>query len=120
MLVLDELRASDYPEIERGAARFLDDLLAGVGPKQSRNLLQELGLTRYEVPIDSRMAAWLGTCGFPLLLNSGVLGEKDWYEFILDGLQELCRKSGVYPCVLDAAVFASRNKNASTDANIVK
>jgi hypothetical protein len=44
---------------ERIVARVLDEQLRGIGPKQSRNLLQELGLTRYEIPLDSRVAGWL-------------------------------------------------------------
>ena len=38
---------------ERQAADYFADHFAGFGPKQSRNLLQSLGLARYEVPIDS-------------------------------------------------------------------
>ena len=33
----------------------MSERLAGFGPKQARNLLQGLGLTRYEIPIDSRI-----------------------------------------------------------------
>src|SRR3712207_8726784 len=38
--------------------RSIDDSLKGFGPKQSRNLLQGLGLTRYEIPIDIRITRW--------------------------------------------------------------
>jgi hypothetical protein len=31
----------------------------GVGPTQARNLLQSLGLTWYEIPLDSRVVRWL-------------------------------------------------------------
>src|SRR6056297_2927754 len=49
---------------EREVARVLQKLLHGFGPKQSRNLLQSLGLTRYEIPIDSRITKWLNDFGF--------------------------------------------------------
>lgn len=39
---------------ERKASEGLRTHLLGIGPKQARNYLQLLGLTRYELPIDSR------------------------------------------------------------------
>ena len=92
---------------EREVARHLKDLFDGFGPKQSRNLLQCLGLTRYEIPIDSRVSKWLKRFGFPMKLNARALADDDYYEFVLDGIQELCAASGVDPRVLDAAIFAS-------------
>jgi len=52
---------SDYLK-EREAADVIDRLLKGFGPKQSRNLWQWVGLTRYEIPIDSRVAKWINGC----------------------------------------------------------
>jgi hypothetical protein len=93
---------------ERRAARLISSpTLTGIGPKQSRNLLQMLGLTRYETPIDSRVMDWLRDFGFPLPLSSAALSDHSFYEFVEDGLQLLCSKAGVMPCVFDAAVFAS-------------
>jgi hypothetical protein len=43
-------RTSRYP----GVAGYIQETFEGFGPKQSRNLLQALGLTRYEIPIDIR------------------------------------------------------------------
>jgi hypothetical protein len=40
--------ATRATEVE--VADFIDDSLVGFGPKQARNLLQWLGLTRYEIP----------------------------------------------------------------------
>ena len=51
---------------ERKLAEQIDDLLKGFGPKQSRNLLQSLGITKFEIPIDSRITKWLNEFGFPL------------------------------------------------------
>lgn len=72
---------------ERQVARFLHNLLRGFGPKQSRNLLQSLGLTRYEIPIDSRITKWLNNFGFPVSLTSTALADAGYYEFVLDGIQ---------------------------------
>jgi hypothetical protein len=92
---------------ERRVANELQKLLSGFGPKQSRNLLQSLGLTRYEIPIDSRLIKWFNERHFPIKLSSTGLADLAYYEFILDGLQELCASVKVLPCVLDAAIFES-------------
>ena len=95
---------------EREVATYVDDTFKGFGPKQSRNLLQMLGLTRYEIPIDSRLTKWLNEFDFPVKLNATVLGDRGYYEFVSDGVQELCRESDVFPCIFDAAAFASQEK----------
>jgi thermostable 8-oxoguanine DNA glycosylase len=105
--VLDMLIANQSAEVERDAAEFIDTNFKGFGPKQSRNLLQWLGLTQYEIPLDSRIANWLNKHGFPVQLSAAALGDRNYYNFISDGVQELCRQSGVKPCVLDAAIFIS-------------
>lgn len=46
-------------EVEAEVADFIDETLQGFGPKQARNVLQAMGLTRYEIPIDSRITDWL-------------------------------------------------------------
>src|SRR4051794_37056495 len=61
------------PDTERNAARFIDDHYQGFGPKQSRNLLQGLGLSRFDVPIDSRITKWLNEFGFPVKLTVSAL-----------------------------------------------
>ncbi len=103
----DSLEDNEKIEIERESAEYINDHLKGFGPKQARNLLQSLGLTRYEIPVDSRIIKWLNEFGFPIKLSSTGLTDKNYYNFILDGLQQLCERSGVYPCVLDAAIFSS-------------
>ena len=105
--MLDRLREVQTQEVERIVARFIDERLCGFGPKQSRNLLQALGLTRYEIPIDSRVTKWLNDFGFPLKLSATALADLNYYEFILDAIQELCRQADIVPCVLDAAIFSS-------------
>ena len=88
-------------------ADFINGRLAGFGPKQARNLLQGLGLTRYEIPIDSRVSKWLKEFGFPAPLSPAALSDRGYYHFISTAVVELCERSGVFPCVLDAAVFTS-------------
>ena len=104
---------------ERQVARYFQQLLHGFGPKQSRNLLQSLGLTRYEIPIDSRITKWLNEFGFPAKLNATALADAGYYEFVLDGFQALCAASEVFPCVLDAAIFASFDGDGWTEENTI-
>ena len=67
---LDTLRTNKAVSPERVAADFIDDNFAGFGPKQARNLLQSLGLTQHEIPIDSRITKWLNEFGFPVRLSA--------------------------------------------------
>lgn len=104
--------------LERETADFIDHNLQGFGPKQSRNCLQWLGLTRYEIPIDSRITKWLNEFGFPVILSAGALGDRNYYQFISDGIQQLCAASNTYPCILDAAIFASFDGDSWTADNV--
>jgi hypothetical protein len=117
--VLDSLRHNKEASVERQAADFVDDHYYGFGPKQSRNLLQSLGLTRYEIPVDSRIVKWLNEFGFPLRLSASALADRNYYCFVLDGIQAICRASEVMPCVLDAAVFVSFDKEGWTEENVI-
>lgn len=92
---------------ERAVANYIEDTFKGFGPKQSRNLLQMLGLTQYEIPIDSRLSTWLNPCLSPVALTSPLLGDRAFYEFVQAGIQELCRQAGTVPCLFDASVFAA-------------
>lgn len=81
----------------------------GLGPKQSRNLLQMLGVTVYEIPIDSRITDWLNKNNiFPFKVNSSGLSDIEFYCFLNDAIIELCEKSNLKPCLFDAAVFSSK------------
>jgi len=93
-------------ENRRRSPQF-DDKLKGFGPKQSRNLWQSLGHTRFEMPIDSRITKWFNKNWFPVKLSAGALSDENYYNFVMDGIQETCKESGIFPCVLDAAIFAS-------------
>lgn len=104
---IEKLRRSRTQRSEIEAADFINDNLNGFGPKQSRNLLQGLGLTKYEIPIDSRITRWLNDFGFPITLSAAALSDRSYYRFVSQGFRELCDACRIYPCLLDAAIFSS-------------
>ncbi len=89
---------------EREAAHWADTSLAGIGPKQSRNLWQWLGLTRYETPLDGRVTKWVNH-NLSIKIEIKHLDRLDTYESALDRIQAICEKAGVLPCEFDAAAF---------------
>lgn len=106
-------KAPQSKEAERACATGVHRVLKGFGPKQSRNLLQWLGLTQYEIPIDSRVIKWLrelGNSDSLHLLSSAALSETEYYCRIMDTIQALCAEAEVLPCIFDASVFASFEK----------
>ena len=105
--IIRQVEQEQTPQQERIAVRLMQEYFAGFGPKQSRNLLQELGLTKYEIPIDSRITKYLNSFGFPITLSASALSDENYYSFVLDGIQQLCKAANVEPCVLDAAIFSS-------------
>ncbi len=112
-LLLTLVQVPQSKDAERACATEVARVLKGFGPKQSRNLLQWLGLTQYEIPIDSRVIKWLRELGNtdPLhLLSSAALGEIEYYCCIMDTIQALCAEAEVLPCIFDASVFASFEK----------
>jgi len=114
---LKSIQNRTNPESEREIAEYIDKNLKGFGPKQSRNFLQMVGLSRYEIPIDSRITEWLNKFGFPIKLNSSALGDKNYYNFISSGIMKLCNTCRMYPCLLDAAIFASYDGDAWNKKN---
>jgi len=105
-----------HQKLERKAAQGLALSLAGVGPKQARNLLQSLGLTRYEIPLDSRIVAWLQSrLGWNIFIEA--LARADYYEELLDRVQASCAAAGVLPAIFDAAAFEEMGKSTKAAAN---
>lgn len=90
--------------LERKTAHWADASFAGLGPKQSRNLWQWLGLTRYEIPLDSRVTDWVNG-NLTNKIDPKRLNNLKYYESVLDYVQAICEKAGVLPCELDAAAF---------------
>lgn len=115
---LETVRTTGTPAAERDAARFLAKHFKGLGPKQSRNLLQWTGLSRHEIPIDSRITRWLNDFGFPLRLSANALSDPNYYDLVSEGFQRLCEACGIVPCVLDAAIFASYDGDGWTEENV--
>ena len=98
----------EHAKRERDAAHFAAINLEGVGPKQSRNLWQWLGLTRYEIPLDSRVVEWINR-NLSITVDDSKLGDDKYYESILDYVQDVCAKADVLPCIFDAAAFDNEN-----------
>jgi hypothetical protein len=99
-----------HADVEREVARFLHAELAGeglrwIGQKQSRNMLLMLGLSRYEIPLDSRLDSWTSSnFDQPSILADQSIDE--YYAIAVDLLQEACIEADVLPCLFDAAAFA--------------
>jgi hypothetical protein len=108
---LKAFKSGSPARLEREVASFVSANLSGFGPKQSRNMLQWLGLTQHEIPLDSRVLKWLNKSGFPIHLSAQGLADEAYYCLVLDGVQELCNYAKVLPCIFDAAVFASFERN---------
>ncbi len=104
---------------EQSLADTIQWQVNGFGPKQSRNFLQILGVTKYEIPLDSRIADWLNENNFPIHLTASGLSDPHYYQFISDGIQHLCKQANIYPCLLDAAIFSSYYKGKWTEENSV-
>jgi thermostable 8-oxoguanine DNA glycosylase len=108
---LELLRFQQSRKTEMRTARLLRGF-KGVGHKQSRNVLQGLGLTKDEIPIDSKVVKWLEEFGFltfqtkyqeKRFLQS--LSSKKQYRRLMDDLQTLCKQCELHPCLLDAAIY---------------
>jgi hypothetical protein len=100
-------------------AIYIADHFKGFGPKQFRNLFHALGLSRCEISIDSRIVRWLNEFGFPIRLSEGALSDRNYYSFVSNGVQQLSAQRGLYPCMRDAAIFASFDRGGWTEGNVV-
>jgi predicted flap endonuclease-1-like 5' DNA nuclease len=108
---------SDFASVveERSVANSLRTAFEGIGPKQSRNVLQALGVTRFEIPLDSRVMKWLDAkLRFPLPIAGALLADSAYYELVLDAVQALCGEANEFPCLLDGAIF-SENETGDWD-----
>lgn len=93
-------------QAEREIADYVDTLFKGFGAIEARIFLQYLGLTKYEIPIDTVVSDWLNNFGFPVQLSTTALQDRNYYHFVSDGIQLLCKKANVYPSVLEAAIHS--------------
>lgn len=104
---LKELREVTDPEKEREVANYLRKKFKGIGPKQSRNLIQSIGLSQYEIPLDSRIIKVLKELNFAIPISSKALADENYYCFALDIIQDILEKINIIPCVFDACAFVS-------------
>jgi thermostable 8-oxoguanine DNA glycosylase len=99
-----ETATPEHHAMERKAAQEVQ-VFKGLGPKQSRNFWQYLGLTRYEIPLDSRVLRWLSKMlGFNI--PSSCLSNERFYSDVMDNIRNLCLEAEVLPCIFDAAIFS--------------
>lgn len=105
----DGARQRIIREVE--AALSIQPYLKGIGPKQSRNFWQFLGLTQWETPLDSRILNWiheLPDTPSEIEVEQSELGNEKTYRTVMSWIQALSQKAGLLPCQVDAAIFISR------------
>jgi len=105
---LETLRT--YPNVfkEKAVVNYLlGSKYPGLGQKQSRNFIQWLGVSRYEVPLDSRVLKKLKEFGASFVPSGASLTDEAVYLFVQDCLHQISRALDIYPCMLDACIFAS-------------
>lgn len=86
----------------------------GLGPKQARNFIQLIGLSRYEVPLDSRVLKKPAELGCKFVPTATALGDETVYRFVQDGVQQIAAALKIYPCILDACIFSSFDEGSAT------
>lgn len=111
---LETIKDETTLEKERKVADYIRITFQGnqIKFKQSRNIIQMMGLSQYVVPLDSRVMGILQEHGgikmpgqkHPLNSNCG-------YCDIEDQVNELCAALGVKPCIFDACAFASKEQD---------
>jgi hypothetical protein len=52
-------------------------------------------------------------------LSAGGLSDRNYYNFVSEGVRKLCEASGIYPCLLDAAIFVGYDGDGWTEDNVV-
>jgi hypothetical protein len=111
--VLATVRRKNDPveqkRVEREVAQYTAMVLDGVGAKQARNIWMVYGLFQYETPIDSRVASFFNALSAGFNIETARLAQTTYYNEALDSFQSLCEELQVLPCVVDAAIFASKD-----------
>jgi hypothetical protein len=60
----------------------------------------------------------LNDFGFPFKVTIKGLLDRNYFNLVSDGFQKLSEASGIKPCVLDAAIFASYDEGGWTEENM--
>lgn len=89
----------------------------GLGQKQSRNFIQWVGVSRYEVPLDSRVLKRMQTFGASFVPSGSALTDEAVYLFVQDCLQQVASALNIYPCMLDACIFSSFDVDDDTESD---
>jgi hypothetical protein len=92
---------------ERELADRVDQDFKGFGSKEARSFLLLSGVTKYEIPIDYQSIIWLENFDFPIRFSKKALQDKSFYHFVSDGIQLLCEKARIFPCVLYSSILSS-------------
>ncbi len=102
---------------ERSVVSYLlsEKKFPGLGQKQARNFIQWLGLSRYEIPLDSRTLKKLKEFGATFVPSGSALTDEAVYLFVQSGLQYIAKSLDIYPCELDACIFASFDIDDDTE-----
>jgi thermostable 8-oxoguanine DNA glycosylase len=81
--------------------------IAGIGPKQARHILKQIGLGRETMVLDSRLMNYLWSRGEPStsLPWVAVLGDRPGFEMVEGWFIELARLAGITPVELDTLLW---------------
>jgi len=105
---LQTLESNTTKGKEKKVAQYLQSKkYPGLGPKQARNYIQWIGLSRYEVPLDSRVLKKLKELGCSFIPRATALSDETVYLLVQDGIQQIAAALEIYPCILDACIFSS-------------
>lgn len=117
---LETIRSSTTLEKEREVADYLRKTFKGnqIGLKQSRNIIQMLGLSQYVIPLDSRVMKVLKANGGikepaqkkPLQSRAGYCAIEDQINDLCAKLNGQCGNFVVKPCNFDICAFISEEK----------
>jgi len=108
---LNTLKANTNKVKEDKVANYIKSkIFPRIGLKQSRNYIQSIGLSRYEIPLDSRILKMLKKMGCTFVPRANGLNDETVYLFLQSGLQEISKALDIYPCILDACIFSSSDK----------
>lgn len=117
---LSTLERNTTSKKEREVVNYLQsDGYPGLGQKQSRNFIQWLGLSRYEIPLDSRVLKRMREFGCNFVPKGSALTDETVYLFVQDCLHKVADALGLYPCELDACIFASFDNETEVDESEV-
>lgn len=103
---------------EREVADYIRESFMGIGFKESRNIIQMMGLSQYVIPLDSRVMKVLSTNGGiempkqkkPLKSQYGYCAIEDQINELCEMLNGHCGNFIVKPCNFDICAFISEEK----------